>query len=217
MEQTFKISKSKTPFEQMEVPEFNGSYIPIAFRIPTSVPYNQTIYMYVSSTNELKAVRIMAISFTFACDRISALVQFPGDVPFWVNDIFKNPMFKSKEHFFSYTMGCACPLDLNWKCVRDIYPSYCHAAVVSLKNYCWKWVNGAARNGVECPPIEYLLINDEGTFVCIRENYYTTQEECIKENLNGLVIDDFDDEVFAVKTITLPATQKIHTLRFVED
>jgi hypothetical protein len=217
MNQTIKITSAKTPFERMEVPEFRGEYLQQTTQFPTALQFNTTMYMYQSATNELKAVRVMALAFE-SSSSLLALVQFPGDVPFWCNDIFNNPMFTSKEHFFEYTTGNARPINFGWECVYYVYPDYRHAAVVSLKNFCWSWVKGTASIGAKCPPIHYFLITEDGTYACVGKDYYTSREECVKANLNGLVIDDFaDEEVFAIKTIVLPATQKTHILRFVEE
>lgn len=214
---TIKLTRSTLPFEAMGVPKFcRMHYVGAQVKLPANLKYNYTYYKYIRATNELKAFRVLAIALRTFNGSISALVQFPNESPMWINDAFADPIFDTKESYFNYAAGYGVQSCLDWVCVRDLYPEYSYASVIGLKGHTWTWQEGRAHTSSGAP-IEYFLITDEGTFVCIGEGWYYSKEECVKNHLNGLTIDEFAEEPVVIKTIVLPATQKIHTLRFIED
>ena len=214
-----KLSTAKNPFKSLCVPPFGGEhpdYIISHKEIPTKLEFNKTYYTFMSATNELRAFRVLALAVTDCCGELCALVQYPNSEPIWVGGLFKKPIFETKEEYLNYAVSGSGTAELGWESFARVYPHYRYASVIGFRDKCWKWAEGQAKP-VYNPKIEYFFINEEGTFACVSDGYYISREECIKDNLNGVRINEFADEPVVIKTIILPATQKIHTLRFIED
>lgn len=213
---TIRLTTSTTPFEKFGTPKFSGEYIHSDAKIPVNIEFNVTYYKYVSSTRELKAFRILAIALRNPAGDVCALVQYPNTSPNWVDHtFFRDPIFESKQAYFNYAAGYGVAKVIDWCRAAEVYPHYHYASVVSLKDYTWTWEQGHPVH--KCCPISYFFINEDGAFACIGEGFYISREECIKDNLNGMTINEFTEEPFKIATIVLPATQQIHTLRFVEE
>lgn len=220
MNTSVHLTLTQTPFEKFNTPRYESTCISLGVKLPTNIQFNRTYYRFNVQRNELQAFRILAITLNIS-QHICALIQEPNcDEPRWVDDLFDDKIFTSVDKFVQHASNGASALYLGMRGIGDILTEYRYAAIVGFRGLVWKWdtANKCATNDF-LPRIRYILINEEGFYVCFgsSEQFYLNKAECVRDNLSGVSIKDFAEDPYKITINVLPTTAKIHTLKFIEE
>lgn len=183
----------------------------------SNLKFGKTYYMYYKDS--LIAFKIHAFSML----KEDYLIQTPTCF-MWVNLKYYR-VFNKKEEYFLYLEGKCNPIQYDTE-----YPfNFVHFKYVENSNICneyylrnsFKWHNGLGKPSNEISYVYDLLYTESG-FIYYYKNIadsYTTYEECVQNNINGMEVIDFEEEVIPMFTITFKTETKpkIHTLRFIEE
>lgn len=206
------INELKTMYGEMNVNSHLSVENPIIIK---NLDFGRTYYIFYN--NNLIAFKIHAFSLV----KELFLVQMPNCFK-WLN--LKNyRLFNTKEEYFLY-LECMCnPIKIETTII-DIskFPYFkirWSGASMELRNG-YKWDKGHGKPFCDLSYVYDILLVESGFVIYykLRENCFNTYEECVKHNLDGMVIEDFEEEIPTItitfKTETKP---KIHTLRFIEE
>ena len=102
-------------------------------------------------------------------------------------------------------------------------PKYRYNAAWGARNLAYTWKNGTPTLDSDCV-MKSVVINEKGLHIILDEitvtgyKVYLSKEECVKENLNGLVVNDLlDEDETESFHIEIPRTRtETHTIRIVE-
>lgn len=233
-----KLTQNKEFFNTYNVPKCDLTYIQDnEMLFPTELRFGKK-YFKVGNGNKLIAFKVLAYAvFTRYISHseikgLSYFVQLPNsEEPQWIENFIKQDttIFESKEAFFEHQVNGNCSIDLEWRIGRTAFTSLARAAVIGFYGRCWHWDNTTNRPHNDFyPRFEHLLVTKEGMVVYISKNacrckdVCLTKTECVKNKLNGMVIEDFEEEddekedlVINIKITT--SKPKVHTLHFVEE
>ena len=180
-----------------------------------NLEFGKTYYIYYN--NKLMAFKIHAFSVT----KNLYLIQTPTEIK-WLN-IRKYKIFNTKEEFFLCLENKCNPIVLETAhiCLFDLpyFNSTNYTKLPRLKN-AFKWSKDNAKPIQELSYI-YDVLFDGKTFIVYYElmnDCFNTYEECVQHHLNGMVIEEFEEDCFPTISITIETEvrPKIHTLRFIE-
>ena len=219
------ITQSMDMFKSLYAPSCNCTFIndTDSLRFPKDLIFNATYYRYFN--NKVTAFRILAYAINISC-KISYLVQFPNKNPEWIEDFItrQTPIFDCVEQYIAHQSNNNDKVHLTWWRAKSVFDELAYASVIGLRNKVWAWDdNIGSPYKVSNPFIDYFLVCKDGCFIRTRKTgpsnitYYLSKEDCIREQLNGLVIDDFAEEPITLQINVLPNAPKIHTLKFIEE
>ena len=179
----------------------------------TNLIFGKTYYMYYGS--KLIAFKIQAFSFI----NNEYLVQTPNGYE-W---LYLSRVFNTKEEYFLYLEGKCKPIKLNTETPHNFdsfkYINKWTTNQYELKNS-FKW-SYKGKPEAEKSYVYDVLYTENGFIIYydIKERSYPSYEECLKYNVDGMEIIDFEEEIIPTITITFKTESKpkIHTLRFIEE
>ena len=229
-----KLTQNKEIFNAYNTPSCDLTYISDdEIKFPTELRFGKKYYK-IGSGNKLIAFKVLAYAVysrhtTYKEIGLSFLVQLPNSESQWIKDFIgeKTTIFESKEAFFEHQVSGHCSTDLEWRIGRTAFSSLARAAVIGFygKGWYWNTTTNKPHNDFY-PRFEHILVTKEGMIVCI-SNYtcgyndtFINKTECVKNKLNGMVIEDFEDEENEYLVINIEITSskpKVHTLHFVEE
>lgn len=186
-------------------------------QIISNLEFGKTYYMYYK--DKLIAFKIHAFSML----KEDYLIQTPTCF-MWVNLKYYR-VFNKKEEYFLYLEGKCNPIQYNFE-----YP-FCFTYFKYVKNSnifseyylknSFKWDKGLGKPKAEMSYVYDLLYTESGFiyYYDIIADSFTTYEECVQNNMNGMEVVDFEEEITPTITITFKTETKpkIHTLRFIEE
>lgn len=217
------ITQSSEIFKSLNVPTLGTPFVSdsSALWFPTKLMFNKTYYIYLNG--RITAFRILAYAVVDH-NTISYLVQLPNKTPEWIKDFItrRTPIFDSVEQFIEYQSDSRIHASIEWWRAQSSFRELTYASVIGLRGKVWIWINGTPCL-VQDPWINYFLVCENGVFIhtCTKDKnnnkWYLSREECIKDNLNGLAIEDFSEEPVSIKINVLPNKPKIHILKFIEE
>lgn len=222
----FIYSFSDKWFQSLNAPQCKGeSIIYDLVEIPLNIEFNKTYYRYYE--NKLVAFKILA--YALYCDDIirglSYLVQMPNETPKWIKNFLtkSSTFFLNKEDFFQHQI-IKSNVELEWESIRSIMPSKGNmCSSFSKELWYWDTERNCSSNNI-APRISCFVVVDNNAYIYFNKDkqfkkLYLTKEDCIKDSLNGLVIEEFDDTPITIdlKINMAMNTKKVHTLRFIED
>lgn len=225
-----QLTKNKTIFEKNNVPSCNLTSIRDAVVFPLNLRFGATYYKYYK--NKLVAFRILAYAVysrltTYEKIGLSFLVQLPNSDPQWIEDFIteKTTIFDSKESFLTHQVYGNADTKLDWDNGRSVFPELARAAVFGFYGRCWSWDNVTNKpHNKFYPCFKHLLVTDNGMSVYIPKTtcgqfneVFITQEDCVKDRLDGMEIVEFADEPLEINIKIYPNAPKVHTLRFIEE
>lgn len=231
-----KLTQNKEFFNTYNTPKCQLTYITDSeILFPTELRFGKKYYK-VGNCNKLVAFKVLAYAVysrltTHLKMGLSFLVQLPNSEPQWIEDFIgqKTTIFDSKEAFFEHQVSGHCSIDLEWRIGRTAFSSLARAAVIGFYGKGWHWdtTTNKPRNDFY-PRFEHMLVTKEGMVVyisdktCGYDNVSLSKTECVKNKLNGMVIEDFEEEddekedlVINIEITT--SKPKVHTLHFIEE
>lgn len=224
-----KLSKtySTTQFEELNMPEFNQDCLcDISF--PTHLVFNKTYYKL--TDNRLQAFRILAIAIgrfyktsTGYCISNYFLIQTPNKQPTWkVNYVNSNSIiFEDKDDWYEYMSGNkSLALKMQYSKTLACIASACPNMNKNGYRICesWAWDKDKLCPKKSYTTIKYVLVLENEMLFCLsHEDKYPSMESCIAANVDGMIIDDFEEDVIELNIKILPSKQKIRTIHIVED
>ena len=180
-----------------------------------NLDFGKTYYMFFK--DKLVAFKIRA----FSVIKDKYFIQTPNNV-MWVN-LRNYRLFNTKEEYFLYLEGKCNPIVLETTLIDlcnipTIVNRWNHS--MELRN-CYKWDKGLGKPIKNTSYLYDVLFVGNGFVIYYElfEGSFDTYEQCVKANLNGMNVEDFDEEDgIPTFTITIKAEikPKIHTLRFIE-
>lgn len=224
-----QLTRNADIFDKYNVPTCNLTNIRDAVKFPRFLCFGETLYKYYNE--KLVAFRILAYAVysRLTTDKVglSFLVQLPNSKPQWIEDFIteKTIIFDSKESFLAHQVCGNADTKLGWDIGRMVFPELSRAAVIGFYGRCWAWDKNENKPHNEFyPHFTHLLITDEGMLVYISKNtcgqfsdVFLSQEDCVKDRLNGMEIVEFADEPMEINIKIYPNAPKVHTLRFIEE
>lgn len=180
-----------------------------------NLEFGKTYYMY--HKDRLIAFKIRAFSVT----RGTYLLQTPNGL-MWENLKYFR-IFNKKEEYFLYLEKKCDPIIVE---EQQIYLSklphfrsnYLSGGARLYNAY--EWSDGSGKPKEELSYVYDVLYVGNGFVVYykLQNKCYDTYEQCVRANLDGMPIEDFEEEFETTITITIKTEKpKIHTLRFIED
>lgn len=230
-----KLTQNKEIFNTYNTPKCDLTYISDSdILFPTDLRFGKKYYK-LDNTKKLVAFKVFAYAVysrhtTYKKIGLSFLVQLPNSEPQWIEDFIsqRDTIFDSKEAFFEHQVNGKCNIDLEWRIGRTAFSSLARAAVIGFYGKCWYWDTTTHNPQNEFyPRFEHLLVTKDGMSVCISKytcgfnDTFISKTECVKKILNGMTIEDFEDEdekenlVINIQITT--SKPKVHTLHFVEE
>lgn len=219
------ITKNEDVFKTLNAPVFNRdtSSIYIELKFPQNLQFNKTYYTYYK--NEITAFRIVAYAVTDEYNYITSklnltyLVQFPNQKLIWLVDFITESTIicESKEQMIQYPLTKR-KVNLDWYQANNMFPNLSYAAVISVRGKVWKKRDFTPYNNFH-PYIKSFVVMDNDILVLLDDKnneYFLSEEECVKSILDGCVINDFADEPVEIKVNVLPTQKTTYSLKIVE-
>lgn len=207
-------------------PVLDVRYIPYTTKIPTNIMFGHTYYHYNEEKNTLSAFKFLAFAITGTRDYAytSCACQF-GDkvvwIPKFVENEYKN-IFANKEDFFSNIGNGNRHAKLQMGDISTCIPEYHYCAAWGAKGLGFIWKNGTptvSENSI----MKHVVVNRDGLHIILNDTdmsenkVYLSKEECIKDSLAGLVINDMvDAESNEIHIEASNVKTERHTIRILE-
>lgn len=231
----YELTQNRAIFNKYNTPKCNLYYIDDnEMLFPTELQFGKKYYK-VEKGNKLVAFKILAYAvFTRYISHheikgLSYFVQLPNSEPQWIEKFIQSDtaIFESKEAFLNHQVSGNCSIDLKWRIGRTAFTSLARAAVIGFYGKGWRWntTTNRAHNDFY-PRFEHLLVTKEGMKVyitksgCGYKDVFLTKAECVKNQLNGMEIEDFEEDEKGEVVVNINITTskaKVHTLHFIED
>lgn len=207
-------------------PVLGEMYISYTTLIPTNIMFGHTYYHYNEEKNTLDAFKFLAFAITG--DRNNAYTscacQF-GDRVVWIPNFVKKQyknIFANKEDFFSNIGNGNRHANLQTEAIYCRIPEYHYNAAWGAKGLGFIWKNGtpiASANNI----MKHVVVNRDGLHIILNNEdsngnkVYLSKEECIKDSLAGLVINDMvDAESNEIHIEASNVKTERHTIRILE-
>jgi hypothetical protein len=203
MEMKTIVTTERKCFAKHVVPLYGRTYIPLP-KIPSNIEFGKTYYAYDRDGNRLTAFKLLAVSFCPIGNdsRTVCYIKLPLEHPMWYAHFFDTfKIFKSGKDFTDYIMTG----NGQHKVTFDVFTcdanddDGCGFAV--KKTY--RWDKRANRPVLVNSLINHLFITKDCTYVGYSNEYrgehgtlekgYATAEDCIRANMSGLEIVEFDE------------------------
>lgn len=184
------------------------------------------LYYFLSKGGNLVAFKIHAYTFVkhSGCSYIlCGLIQTPTETS-WRNDVFNSLIFESVEDYYTYLESGKGNIKIEKQPLNNKGNDF-DTSFHLFKTYYWN--KSKQRPQVTNTRMWRILITDTHIYIevdythaqyCKRENGFSSAEECIKYNIDGMKIVDFDDPKVIVNIqIEEPKTPKVRVVKFIED
>lgn len=217
------ITTNLKQFEDVPQINHNSGYTLRLFdtEIPTNIVLGK-IY-YTICDGDLIAFRIKAYSYTqeYAITKLCYLVETAIGEVYWSCTLLKNNIFESVEDYYNYLESGVGNVKIEYSNFTNLNEG---------KGFCLKntyfWHKQKQRPHATETKIFYILIDEEHVYVGIdythgqygkAEQGYSSGEECIKANIDGMNIIEFAEPniSFSIK-IEEPKEPKIRVLKFID-
>ena len=183
------------------------------------------LYYFLSKEGNLVAFKIHA--YTFVKHNYSTalygLIQTPTETS-WRNDVFDGLIFESVEDYYTYLESGKGNINIEKQPFNQKGNDY-DTSFHLHKTYYWN--KSKQRPQVTDTRMWRILITDTHIYVEVdythsqyrtREKGFSSAEECIKHNIDGMKIVDFDDPKVIINIqIEEPKTPKVRVIKFIED
>jgi hypothetical protein len=216
------LTYSFTEFEKINAPIYNSRHIGL-MEYPSFLQFNKTYYRF--DIDKLTAFRVLAIAFECSGfnDYTYYLVQLPNQKPTWVRSFITKSsiVFANQNDMFEY-IGGNYDLNLNlklWfhaKTFFERFENFVHNDNLQAE---WTWSKTKNMPIKQTSRVKHVVITEDSVNISIDlpNDAFATREECVKNQLNGFIIEDFAEDPIEIEITILPNKPKIHTLRFIED
>ena len=190
-------------FAKHVVPLYGRTYIPLP-KIPSNIEFGETYYAYDRDENRLIAFKLLAVSFCPIgnCSRTVCYIKLPQEQPMWYVHFFDTyKIFKSEKDFMDYMVTGNGQHDVRF----DVFT--CDANDNDGSGFAvkrtYRWDKRANRPILVNSLINHLFITKDCTYVGFSHEYrgehgtlekgYATAQECVRANMSGLEIVEFDE------------------------
>jgi len=188
------------------------------------LPKNLTIgktYYHLTKGGNLIAFKIHAYTFLKRHGTtLFGLIQTPTETS-WRCDVFQGLIFENVEDYYTYLESGKGNINIE----KQPFEYGSRKSFYLYKTYYWN--KSKQRPQVTNTRMWRILITDTHVYIevdythcqyCTRENGFSSAEECIKYNIDGMKIVDFDDPKVIVNIqIEEPKTPKVRVIKFIED
>lgn len=222
------LTYSFTEFEKINAPIYNSRHIGL-MEYPSFLQFNKTYYLF--ENDKLTAFRVLAIAFKRSGynDYCCYLVQLPNQKPTWIESFItkSSRVFANQTDMFDY-IGGNHQLDLNvklWFNAKNFFEQFKkfdNNSNFLLDNNLhaeWVWDKTKKLPIKQISRVKHVVITEDSVNISIDlpNGAFATREECVKNQLNGFIIEDFAEDPIEIEITILPNKPKIHILRFIED
>ena len=197
------VTTEKTCFAKHAVPLYERTYIPLP-KIPSNIELEKTYYAYDGEANRLIAFKLLAVSFCPIGNdsRTVCYIKLPQEQPMWYVHFFDTyKIFKSEKDFMDYMITG----NGQHKVMFDVFT--CEANDDDGSGFAvkrtYRWDKCAKRPILVKSLINHLFITKDCTYVGFSHEYrgelgtlekgYSSAEDCIRANVSGLEIVEFDE------------------------
>jgi hypothetical protein len=193
-------------------------YTPI---IPTNITLGKTYYTICNG--DLVAFRIKAYSYTqsFADTKLWCFVEKANGEAKWDCYLLQRHIFESIEDYYTYITSGVGNVKIEYAKFSNLKDG---------KDFCLKntyyWHKQNQRPQATDTKLYYILIDEEHVYVGVdythaqygkTEQGYSSGEDCIKANMNGMKIIEFAEPNISFSfNIEIPKEPKIRVLKFIE-
>ena len=194
-------------------------------KIPNGFEFNKVYYKVNGKTLQGFKIRLCILNRKGDCNYpLYYLVEYSNGRLEWKQDFLdKNTLlFESPNEFFEYLNGYE---ELAIR-INNLYLysfSGRGASEYTRFTRTWFWSNKDEKPMKKYSNIKYILFNEQGLIPILRAsstlNEYATQEECMKEKMNGFTIEEFPQSEFSFN-INIEIKKKepiVRTLKFMEE
>ncbi len=223
MSKSVNVTFKQDSFDKLGVPELEICSIPNV-KLP-NLKLGKTYYKLTRKNIEAFRLIAMAIKSNYAHKELTYLVQTPNNELNWVNKDYINEnsvIFEDYKHYLNYLQG---DVEYNVNKSDEWYDP--KTLLLNAKGYNDKteyfelswYINKFSQAPQKCATIiKYFLILENSVEICLRQKdgCFNTKEECICHQLNGFVVNDFEQEVQNITINILPNKAIKKTLHVIE-
>jgi hypothetical protein len=223
MTKPVNVTFNQQSFDNIGVPVFE-SWGVVNVMLP-NLKLGKTYYKLTRKNIEAFRLIAMAIKSNYAHKELTYLVQTPNNDLKWVNKDYiteTSVIFEDYNHYLNYLQG---DKTYNVNKSNEWYNS--KSLLVNAKSYneerehfehSWYIDSFSQAPKQTATIIKYFLILENSVEICLmqRDGNFNTKEECIAHQLNGFVIDDFEQEVQNITINILPNKAIKKTLHVIE-
>lgn len=204
---------------------YNSDVIWGGQEIPSGFEFNKVYYKVNGKTLQGFKIRMCILNRKGNCNYpLYYLVEYPNGSLEWKKDFLDNNtlLFEEPNDFFEYLNG-----------YEEIAIRIRNLHLYSFSRLCasdyirftrtWFWSNKDEKPMKKSSNIRFILLNEQGLIPILRAsstlNEYSTQEECMKEKMNGFTIEEFPQSEFSFN-INIEIKKKepiVRTLKFMEE
>jgi hypothetical protein len=218
------VTTNLSAFEN--VPNINGNnrsfeYQLFDAKIPTNIILGKTYYTIYEG--DFIAFRIKAYSYVqhFTKSTLWCFVENAIGDAYWSNAILNNKIFESVEDYYNYLASGNGNVKIEYAYFSNLKDG---------KGFCLKntyyWHKEKQRPQTTDTKIHYILVDENNVYVGVdythrqygkEEQGFTSGEECIKANVNGMKIIEFaEPKVSFSFHIEEPKEPKVRVLKFID-
>lgn len=194
-------------------------------KIPSGFEFNKVYYKVNGKALQGFKIRMCILNRKGDCNYpLYYLVEYSNGSLEWKQDFLDNNtlLFESPNDFFEYLNGYE-ELAIRIK-ISHLY-SFSRMGGNDYIRFArtWFWSSKDEKPMKKYSNIRYMLLNEQGLIPILRTysalNEYSSQEECMKEKMNGFVIEEFPQSEFSFNiNIEIKKNEPIvRTLKFVEE
>ena len=194
--------------------------------LPSNLFIGKTYY-HLTKEGNLIAFKIHAYTFVqlYSDATLYGLIQTPTETS-WRWDVFNGLIFESVEDYYTYLETGKGNIIIKRQNFNNDNSKSCFDKSFYLRKT-YYWNKSSQRPKVTDTRMWRILITDTHIYVEVdyMHNQYRTEEEgfssaeeCIKHNIDGMKIVEFDDPKIVVNVhIEEPKTPKVRVIKFIED
>ena len=223
MSKSVNVTFKQDSFDKLGVPELEICGIP-NIKIP-NLKLGKTYYKLTRKNLEAFRLIAMAIKSNYAHIELTYLVQTPNSNLNWVDKDYINGtsvIFENYKDYIKYLQG-----DVEYNVNKSDEWYNPKTLLLNAKSYnekteyfehSWYINNFSQAPKKSSTIIKYFLILENSVEICLRQKdgYFNTKEECISHQLNGFVVNDFEQEVQNITINILPNKAVKKTLHIIE-
>lgn len=223
MSKSVNVTFKQESFDNLGVPELETCSIP-NIKIP-NLKLGKTYYKLTRKNLEAFRLIAMAIKRNYAHIELTYLVQTPNSNLNWVDKDYineKSVIFENYKDYIKYLEG---NVEYNVNKSDEWYNP--KTLLLNAESYnekreyfehSWYIDSFSQAPKQTATIIKYFLILENSVEICLmqRDGNFNTKEECIANQLNGVVIDDFEQEVQNITINILPSKAVKKTLHVIE-
>lgn len=223
MTKSVNVTFNQQSFYELGVPELDTWSVSDVM-LP-NLKLEKTYYKLTCKNIEAFRLIAMAIKSNYAHKEITYLVQTPNNGLNWFNKDYINErsvIFEDYNHYLNYLQG-----DVEYNVNKSDEWYSCKSLLLNAKSYdtekeyfkhSWYIDSFSQTPKKTSTIIKYFLILENSVEICLRqrEGNFNTKEECIANQLNGFVVNDFEQEVQNITINILPNKAVKKTLHVIE-